>query len=47
MQVIEAMCIAAVDLRNALAHGERTLMPGSYYCLRTTADPINQLFPPS
>lgn len=47
MKVIESICRAAVDLRNALAHGERILTPGSYRRLRTTADLINQLFAPS
>ena len=45
MRIIEAMCIAGVDLRNALAHGERVLVPGSHDRLRTMADLINQLFP--
>jgi len=46
MTIIQSMCIAAVDLRNALAHGERMLVPDSYQRLRTTADLIHQLFPP-
>lgn len=45
MQVIDAICDAAVSLRNALAHGERILHPHSVASLRTTADLINQLWP--
>jgi hypothetical protein len=45
MKIIESVCEAAVNLRNALAHGERMLAPGSYRRLRMTADLINQLFP--
>lgn len=45
MNVIETICEAAVNLRNALAHGERILHPHSVAALRTTADLINQLWP--
>lgn len=45
MKIVESVCRAAVSLRNALAHGERVLAPGSYRRLHMTADLINQLFP--
>ena len=44
MQVIASICKAGVRIRNSLAHGERTVMPGSERRLRMTADLINQLF---
>lgn len=44
MQIIESICAAAIRLRNALAHGEPYLDPGSPRRLRITADLINQLF---
>lgn len=46
MRIIETVCRAALKLRNALAHGERMLVPGSYARLRMMADLINQLFMP-
>lgn len=47
MKLIENMCLAGVDLRNALAHGKAMVIPGSYHRLRTIADLINQLFSPA
>ena len=44
MQVLEEICQAGVDLRNALAHGEITMAPGSHRRLRVTADLINQIY---
>ena len=45
MRIIASICEAGVKIRNSLAHGERTLTPGSERRLRMTADLINQLFP--
>lgn len=44
MNIIKSVCDAAIDLRNAMAHGENLLSQHSHRRLRMTADLINQLF---